>query len=100
MTDKLRKPDKIRKIKLGDSEYELPRCTANILEELEDEFDVSGTEIAGLLEKRMFGTLKRILWVLLRKKYPEMTPEIIGDLVDMHNLGHVSTELGSVLAGE
>ena len=100
MSNKLRKPDKIRKIKLGDSEYELPRCTVNILEELEDELECSSAEIADLLQKRMARTLKRILFVLLRKKYPDMTAEIIGNLVDMRNLTDVATELGSVLAGE
>lgn len=100
MTDKIRKESKVRKIKLGDQEYELPRCSVNILEEMEDEFDCSSVDIPELLQKRMAGTLKRLLWVLLRKKYPEMTPEIIGDLVDTGNLEHVSNEVGSVLGGE
>lgn len=100
MSDHLRKETKATTIKLGDTEYELPHCSINVLEEIEEEFQCSTTQLPELLESRMAGTLKRLLHVLLRKKYPKMTAEKIGELVDIGNLEHVSEELAKILSGE
>ena len=100
MTDKLRKEAVAGRLKLGEGEYELPPLTLNMLEKLENEFDCSTTELAGLLEKKMAGTLKKLLNVMLRDNYPDMTPEHIGELVDIRNLEAVSTAVARILTSE
>jgi len=85
---------------LDEKEYELPIMNLNLMADLEEEFGVGLEEVSNLLQTRQMSTLRRTLYVMLRKKTPDMTKESIGDLVDLTNLEHVATVLGKVLSGE
>ena len=84
-------------ITLGGKEYELPPFNLNTMVALENKFG-SFEAIGKLLEtKKMSATLD--LLVILLRKYPELTPEKIGDMVDLKNLADVSTLIAKAIGG-
>jgi len=100
MTDTLRKPESIKTINLGNSEYELPPLDLNVLDAIEQEFDCSVSELGEALQKRQAGSLKRLLYVLLSKKYPDITKEYIGENISIANLEEISNQLAEAMSGE
>ncbi len=67
-------------IKFGDKEYELATINLNILTAIDDEFGGFG----GLVEQmqvKQSKTLRSLLWIMLKDKYPDITLETIGTQV-------------------
>ncbi len=84
-------------IKLGDMEYDLASINLNILSAIDDEFGGFG----GLVEQfkaRQNKTIRSLLWIMLKDKYPDITREIIGTQIKtFKEIKVVSDKLFSVL---
>jgi len=97
MTDELLKEDKPQIIKLGEKEYTLSLLTLNVMCGLEEEFDCSLSDIGDLLTKRQATTLRRLLYILLKDGYPELTKDEIGKMVRVKDLEQISATVGNAL---
>ncbi|MBA7602014.1 hypothetical protein ES703_09099 [subsurface metagenome] len=87
-------------IKLGKKEYKLSPLNLNVLASIEEEFDCTFAELGEKLEKRQASSLLKLIYILLKDNYPDMTQDKIGGLVDLDNLEEVSTILSKALGGE
>lgn len=98
--NQLSKEPKVHKVKLADGkEYDLPVLNLNILADLEEEFGCGLEEISNLLQTKQASSLRKTLYILLHKSYPDMTQNKIGELVDMKNLTEVATSVANALSG-
>ena len=87
-------------IKLSDGkEYTLAPFTLNTLANLEQEFDCDLEELTAKLAKRAATSFRKLLWVLLREDYPDLTLEGVGKLVELNQMNEVVSELTSALEG-
>lgn len=100
MTEELIKETKPETITLGDKEYKLSPVNLNVLSGIEEEFDCDIGEIGELLNKKKASALLKLVYILLKDNYPELTKEKIGEMVGMEQLGEVSEALGKALTGE
>ena len=91
---------KRKTIKLGDKEYRLSPLNLNVLADIEEGFDCSIDKVGRMLDKKRASALRRLVYILLKQEYPEMTLEKIGELIDLSNMAEVSEALAETLAGE
>lgn len=87
-------------ITLGGKDYQLSPLNLNVLADIEEGFDCSVAEMGPKLEKRHASTLRKLLYILLKDQYPEMTLTKVGELITLSNLGEASEVLAKVLAEE
>ena len=92
-------PEK-KTIKLGDKDYQLSPLNLNVLANIEDEFDCSIDKVGKMLDKKRASALRRLVHILLKEEYPDMTLEKIGGFIDLSNMAEISEALAKVLAGE
>ncbi len=83
---------KITKLTLADGkEYELAPLTLNIMGEVEDKFGMSFFDLIG---KRQTKGIRFIVYLRLKKKYPELTEEIVGELITVDTLNEIGKLYG------
>ena len=99
MTQILGTPDR-KTIKLGDKEYRLSQLNLNVLTDIEEGFDCSIDKVGKMLDKKRASALRRLVHILLKQEYPDMTLEKIGGLIDLSNMAEISQALAKVLAGD
>ena len=87
-------------IKLGDKDYRLSPLNLNVLADIEEGFDCSIDKVGKMLDKKRASALRRLVHILLKQEYPDMTIEKIGGLIDLSNMAEVSEALAKTLAGE
>ena len=87
-------------IRLGEKDYQLSPLNLNILANIEEEFDCGLDKLGPKLEKRQASTLRKLIYILLKDQYPDMTLSKIGELIDLNNMAEVSEALAKVLAGD
>lgn len=88
----LAKGTKIQTITLADGkEYELAPIDLNILTEMEDEFKLPLSEI---LAGGKVKPIRHLFYLQLKEKYPELTLEAVGKLVNMEVLSQIGKILG------
>ena len=87
-------------IKLGDEEYRLSPLNLNVLADIEEGFDCSIDKVGKMLDKKRASALRRLVHILLKQEYPDMTLEKIGELINLSNMAEVSEALAKVLTGE
>ncbi len=92
-------PEK-KTIKLGKKDYQLSPLNLNVLADIEEAFDCGITELGPKLEKRQATTLRKLVHILLKDQYPDMTLIKIGEFINLSNMAEVSEALAKVLAGE
>ena len=98
MTDILQKPRE-QKVTLADGkEYTLPAINLNTMANLEEEFDCGLAELEKRLRSgRTATTFRRLIHVLLRENYPNMTLEEAGKLVEPKDVKDISDSLTKYL---
>ncbi len=87
-------------IKLGDKDYRLSPLNLNVLADIEEGFDCSIDRVGKMLDKKRASALRRLVHILLKQEYPDMTIEKIGELINLSNMAEVSEALAKTLAGE
>jgi len=97
---KLAKEPTVQILVLGGKEYKLPVLNLNVLAELEDEFQLGLEEISNLLQTRQASSLRKTVYALLHRDYPDITRDRIGELIDLTNLESAATIVAKVLSGE
>ncbi len=92
MEDILAKGAKLQTIILADGkEYELAPMTLNILVQVEDKFEKSYFD---LVNSRRLSHIRYIVYLRLKGKYPELTEEKIGELINMDVLTEIAKLYG------
>lgn len=95
----LAKP-KGRVIKLSDGKnYTLSPFNLNTLANLEEEFDCDIEDLQNKLTGRSATAFRKLLWVLLRDEYPDLTLSGVGKLVALAQMTEVVKELSTALDG-
>ena len=92
-------PEK-KTIKLGEKEYKLAPLNLNVLANIEEEFDCGVAALGPKLEKRQASALRKLVYILLKDQYPDMTLIKVGEFIDLSNMAEVSEALAKVLTGE
>lgn len=92
-------PEK-KTIKLGEKDYRLSPLNLNVLADIEDGFDCSIDKVGEMLGKKQASSMRKLVHILLKQQYPDMTLEKIGGLIDLSNMAEISEALAKVLAGE
>ena len=100
MTKNILSTPERKTIKLGDKEYRLSALNLNVLADIEEGFDCSIDKVGKMLDKKRASALRRLVYILLKQEYPDMTLEKIGELIDLSNMAEVSEALAKTLAGE
>lgn len=85
---------------LDGKQYKLPILNLNMLADLEDEFELGLNEISKLQQERPASSLKRILYALLHRGYPDITRDKVAGLIDMNNLESASETIAKALSGK
>ena len=89
----LTKP-KGKKVVLSDGqEYTLSPFNLNTLADMEEAFDCDLQDIQGKLAGKTATSFRKLLYVLLKENYPELTLQDVGRLVEMAAVGEVITSL-------
>ncbi len=87
-------------IKLGEKEYRLSQLNLNVMADIEEAFNCSLMKLGRELEKRQATTLRRLIFILLKEEYPDITLAEIGRSITTSNLAMVNKTLAKILAGE
>ncbi len=87
-------------IKLGDKDYRLSQLNLNVMADIEEAFNCSLMKLGKELEKRQATTLRRLIFILLKEEYPDITLAEIGKSITISNLATVNKTLAVILAGE
>ena len=95
----LNTPEK-KTIKLGDKDYRLSPLNLNVLANIEEEFDCGLDELGTKLEKRQASILRKLIYILLKEQYTDMTLSKVGELINLGNMSEVSKALSETLVGE
>ena len=93
MTDELTKKEKPLVVNLGGKDYTLPMINLNILDAIEEEFNCGLDKIKDMFEHRQAGTLRTLVWVILREAYPDLTKEFVGSSIKAKDIGPVSERI-------
>ena len=76
-------------INLGGKDYELSTMNLNVLERLQDRWDVDLDKVFPEMQKRLNKrgpkTLKFVISAMLIDKYPDMDEQTVGSMVDLDN---------------
>ena len=79
----------MKTINLGDKDYELSTMNLNVLERLQDRWDVDLDKVFPEMQKRLNKrgpkTLKFVISAMLIDKYPDMDEQTVGTLIDIGN---------------
>ena len=70
-------------------EYILSNITLTTLANLEDELGYGLSEVQTAMEKRTAGTIRALLYVLLKENHPKLTLDQVGKLVTMDKFSEV-----------
>ena len=100
MTKNILSTPERKTIKLGDKEYRLSSFNLNVMADIEEEFNCSIDLVGKELNKRRMSAMRKLLYILLKHEYPELTLSKIGEIIDVDNLAEVSEALAKTLAGE
>jgi len=92
-------PEK-KTIKLGEKEYRLSPLNLNVMADIEETFGCSLMKLGRELDKRQAITLRKLIFILLREEYPDITLGEIGKSITLSNLATVNETLAKVLAGD
>ena len=92
-------PEK-KTIKLGEEDYRLSPLNLNVLADIEEAFGCSLMKLGRELEKRQAITLRKLIYILLKEEYPDITLTEIGKSITVSNLAAVNKTLRLVLAGD
>ena len=88
-----------RKLKLaGGKEYTLAPFNLNTLANLEEEFDCDLENLESKMSKRTATSFRKMLWVLLRENYPDISLSEVGKLVEVEQMTMVVAELTAAFA--
>jgi len=87
-------------IKLGEKEYRLSPLNLNVMADIEESFGCSLMKLGRELEKRQALTLRKLLFILLKEEYPDITLTEIGKHITPANLAEVNETLAKILVGE
>lgn len=87
-------------LKLGDKEYRLSPLNLNVMADIEESFGCSLMKLGKELEKRQAITLRKLIHILLKEEYPDITLSEIGKSITPSDLATVNETLAKVLAGE
>ena len=90
MPDELIKETKPNFITLGGEEYKLAPLNLNFLANIEEEFNCNLEDIDEILSQKRIWALRKLLYILLKDDYPDLTREKIGKLVELNQLGEIS----------
>lgn len=91
---------KAKAIKLSDGKtYKLPAFNLNVLANLEEEFDCDIENLGEKLTEHTASAFRKLLWVLLRENYPDMSITDAGKLVSLDEMATVVKELTTALEG-
>jgi len=91
-TKNLAQTPEIDKITLADGkEYELAPLNLNMMVEIEDEF---GESFDAVLKGNRAKPVRFLLYLRLKEKYPDMTVEKLGGLIDISVLASLNENLG------
>ncbi len=75
-------------IKLGGDKYEVSTLNLNVMERLQDKWNCSMANLTDTigerLEKEGAKTLRFMIWAFLTDKYPDVTEQEIGAMIDVH----------------
>ncbi len=95
----LNTPEK-KTIRLGENDYQLSPLNLNVLANIEEEFDCGLDELGTKLEKRQASILRKLIYILLKEQYTDMTLSKVGELINLGNMSEVSKALSETLVGE
>lgn len=84
-------------IKLGEKEYHLAAFDLNVMADIEEAFDCSMTELGEQFDKRQAVTLRKILFILLKEEYPDITEIEIGKSITASNMKAVNQVIANVI---
>lgn len=87
-------------IKLGEKEYRLSPLNLNVMADIEEAFNCSLMKLGKELDKRQATTLRKLIFILLKEEYPDITLTEIGKSITSSNLTMVNETLAKVLAGD
>lgn len=97
MNDILKTP-KGMTIKLADGKsYELAPFNLNVLANLEEEFDCDIEDLGAKLTQHTASAFRKLLWVLLRETYPDMSVSDVGKLILLDQMRPVIEEITTAL---
>ena len=91
-------PEK-KTIKLGEKDYQLSPLNLNVLADIEESFGCSLMKLGRELEKRQAITLRKLLFILLKEQYPNITLTEIGKSILPANMPAILKDLAEVLKG-
>ncbi len=94
--NELIKEDKPKTIILGDKTFTLSPINLNILTAIEDEFNCTLGEISQKFSERQAGTLRSIIWILIRENH-DITIDEIGKLITLADIERVSNMVMSII---
>ena len=81
-------------VKLSDGkEYQFPPMNLTVMADIEEAFDCDIEEVIGKLASRSATNVRKLLWILLKYEYPEMTLKEAGQLVLMSAFSEVTKEI-------
>jgi len=84
-------------ITLGDKEYQLTEINLNTLTAIEEEFGCGISALQDQFNSKQATTLRALAWIMLKDKYPELTKESIGKMVNLKNLQPIVEKLFAVI---
>lgn len=97
MADELTKEPEPNLITLGGREYKLSPLNLNVLSAIEEEFDCGVAEIGEILNNRQASALRKLIYVLLKDNYPDLTKDKIGEMISIGQLEEVSNAVKEAL---
>lgn len=90
---------KPKSIKLADGkDYNIPPMDMTTLANVEKTLGFSLSKLATKMESEAMGTLRLIIYALLKEAYPEMTIEQAGRLVTLNEIKTLSETISSIMA--
>lgn len=93
MTNELLKKREMPVLELDGKQYQIPMLNLNILDAIEEELGCGINGIQELFSKRQAGTLRGLVWAILKDNYPELTKEAIGQAIRFKDLAPVSDKI-------
>ncbi len=80
-------------------EYTLAPMNLNTLANMEETFDCDLADLTEKMSGRSASVFRKLLWVLLREDYPDLTIDKVGKLVQLDQMTSVVAEITASLEG-